>query len=411
MSTQRYISTSFWDDSWISEIDPSEKLVYLYLMTNPLTNIAGVYKTTIRRMCFDTGFSVEVIKTILNRFEIAKKAFFKNDRIILPSWPKHQKWESRAKIKDGIISILQDLSDENLNFLVSVNYRFDISVVRSTIISSKIRQGISGTTYKKLKEKCSNRCSKCGETEGLEVHHIKRIKDGGDNSFDNLDLLCSKCHNKQHKKASPDTIYRLDTQSLYVRNYLDSDLDSDYNLESQKKRTENFEPPNLDNEPQEMQNPTDCPPFLEKNSNLGSTTSLVSEIMELFTAHGIIDNKAKEITGAKGLIEKASNRSLGYDQTIEWVNDLLKAFLKLKESDKFFKTLPTQPSTLNSSGIFDQLKEKLNNIAKPELMTTKARAQVKARKEALKINDDEMIDEDEIADIANRFKRHGGKAQ
>jgi len=47
MSTQRYISTSFWDDPWITSLDPSEKLLYLYLMTNTSTNISGVYKLSV----------------------------------------------------------------------------------------------------------------------------------------------------------------------------------------------------------------------------------------------------------------------------------------------------------------------------------------------------------------------------
>ena len=73
MATQRYISTSFWDDEWIQELDPSEKLLYLYLMTNPLTNIAGVYKLSIRRISFDTGFTEDIVKNILERFEKDKK--------------------------------------------------------------------------------------------------------------------------------------------------------------------------------------------------------------------------------------------------------------------------------------------------------------------------------------------------
>ena len=39
----RYIKTKFWDDSYIIELNPHEKLLFLYLITNPLTNIAGVY--------------------------------------------------------------------------------------------------------------------------------------------------------------------------------------------------------------------------------------------------------------------------------------------------------------------------------------------------------------------------------
>jgi hypothetical protein len=126
MATQRYISTSFWDDEWIQTLDPSEKLLYLYLMTNPLTNIAGVYKLTIRRIVFDTGFNADTVSHILRKFQEAKKAFHYNEYIILPSWPKHQKWEAKATIKTGIDIELGKLSEDTKKYMVSIGYRYPI---------------------------------------------------------------------------------------------------------------------------------------------------------------------------------------------------------------------------------------------------------------------------------------------
>lgn len=129
MATQRYVSTSFWDDEWIQGLDPSEKLLYLYLMTNPLTNIAGVYKTTIRRISFDTGFNNDTIKHIFSKFEKAGKAFRFKEYVILPSWPAHQKWEDRSKINTGIVNILKSLDNELLEFIKSVGYRYPIDTI------------------------------------------------------------------------------------------------------------------------------------------------------------------------------------------------------------------------------------------------------------------------------------------
>jgi hypothetical protein len=126
MSTQRYISTSFWDDKWIRKRDPSERYFYLYLLTNPLTNIAGVYETTIDRMAFDTGYEAKVIQVILDRFALDKKAFFHQGYVILPTWPKHQKWESRSKIKAGIEAELRKLPEEVKFFMSRVGYTYPI---------------------------------------------------------------------------------------------------------------------------------------------------------------------------------------------------------------------------------------------------------------------------------------------
>ena len=126
---QRYIDTSFWDDEFIIELDPSEKLMYMYLMTNPLTTIAGVYKITIRRICFDTGFNETTVKYILQKFEKAKKVFKFGEYIIIRSWCKHQKWQNSKPIKLGIESVLKELPEEVLKKLVEVGYTFDLNEV------------------------------------------------------------------------------------------------------------------------------------------------------------------------------------------------------------------------------------------------------------------------------------------
>jgi len=124
MSTQRYVSTSFWDDEWIQTLDPSEKLLYLYFMTNPLTNIAGIYKLSVRRICFDTGFTSDTVGHIMAKFEKAKKSYRLGEYIALPSWPKHQKWETKKAIKDGIDIILKELPCEILDKLDTIGYLY-----------------------------------------------------------------------------------------------------------------------------------------------------------------------------------------------------------------------------------------------------------------------------------------------
>jgi len=39
-------------------------------------------------------------------------------------------------------------------------------------------------------------CSKCGSSEHVEVHHVD--KDRGNNEIENLEVLCRKCHHKEH---------------------------------------------------------------------------------------------------------------------------------------------------------------------------------------------------------------------
>ena len=122
---KRYVSTSFWDDEWVQSLDFTEKGLYLYLMTNSLTNIAGVYKLTNRRIVFDTGLDESKVEKIMQKFERAGKAYRHGEYVVLPSWPHHQKC-ANANIQRGIYRILKTLDSDLIAFLSEVGYRYPL---------------------------------------------------------------------------------------------------------------------------------------------------------------------------------------------------------------------------------------------------------------------------------------------
>ena len=77
-------------------------------MTNPLTNIAGIYKLSIDRIVYDTGFNAHTVHHILDKFIKVGKVASEGEYIIIPSWPKHQKVMGSPKIKTGIEVILSN---------------------------------------------------------------------------------------------------------------------------------------------------------------------------------------------------------------------------------------------------------------------------------------------------------------
>jgi hypothetical protein len=100
MSKQRVVDTCFWDDAYIQKLDPSEKLLFLYLLTNPLTNICGVYEIGLRRMAFDTGFDQDMVSRILGRFEVDDRCRYAGGWIAMKNWSKHQ--SDSPKVRKGI---------------------------------------------------------------------------------------------------------------------------------------------------------------------------------------------------------------------------------------------------------------------------------------------------------------------
>lgn len=97
------VDTSFWVDSYIQELDPSEKLIYLYLLTNQHTKICGIYEISLKQIAFDTGFEKEMISKIIIRFEKDNKVLYRNGWIALKNWIKHQSMTGNVLkgIEDG----------------------------------------------------------------------------------------------------------------------------------------------------------------------------------------------------------------------------------------------------------------------------------------------------------------------
>lgn len=110
MAKQRYIQDSFWTDPYIEKLDPSEKLLFLYFLTNPLCNIAGAYEVRNSRVAYETGFDKEMVDKIKSRFVNDGKMLIADDWIILTNFAKHQ--TINPNVKAGMQRIINDLPDK-----------------------------------------------------------------------------------------------------------------------------------------------------------------------------------------------------------------------------------------------------------------------------------------------------------
>ena len=99
--TQRLIKSSFWSDSYIENLNPIEKMLYLYFLTNDKTNLIGIYELSIKRMSFQTGIDAKKILSILAKFEADKKILYKNNYVFIANFLKHQNLNN-SNIKKGV---------------------------------------------------------------------------------------------------------------------------------------------------------------------------------------------------------------------------------------------------------------------------------------------------------------------
>jgi len=116
MEKFRVINTKFWYDPWVMDLDPIEKLLFLYLLSNSHTTLAGIYELHIRKMAFETGIDREMIEKILARFQDDNKVIYKNGWLLIVNFTKNQKYNPSmiANVKKIIESLPEIVTNDSL---------------------------------------------------------------------------------------------------------------------------------------------------------------------------------------------------------------------------------------------------------------------------------------------------------
>lgn len=101
----RSVRTGFWTDSKVlDEFTPEDKYFYLYLFTNPHTNLAGCYEISIKQIVTETGYSRETVENLIKRFvEVHNVIRYEptTKEILLINWHKHN-WTSSEKYRKAL---------------------------------------------------------------------------------------------------------------------------------------------------------------------------------------------------------------------------------------------------------------------------------------------------------------------
>lgn len=104
MSKKRYFDTKFWSDTWVVDsLNPLDRYLFMYLMLNEKTNIAGVYELPLRTMAYEVGLDKEEVMRMLKRLE--PKVFYRDGWVVLKNMIKHQNYKNKF-IAEGIRSEL-----------------------------------------------------------------------------------------------------------------------------------------------------------------------------------------------------------------------------------------------------------------------------------------------------------------
>lgn len=90
------VNTRFWTDGFVLPMDPSEKLLFLYYLTNQYTTLCGIYECSNKVTSFETGLSEPSIKKVQERFK--GKIHYIDGWVYVLNFVKYQKMNANMKI-------------------------------------------------------------------------------------------------------------------------------------------------------------------------------------------------------------------------------------------------------------------------------------------------------------------------
>ncbi len=88
MAKKRYINTKFWSDTFVVELNPLDRYLFLYLLTNEHTDICGIYELPWRVMARETGLDDDMLQKMFTRLD--GKIYYIDGWIYIKNFVKHQ---------------------------------------------------------------------------------------------------------------------------------------------------------------------------------------------------------------------------------------------------------------------------------------------------------------------------------
>jgi hypothetical protein len=119
MAKTRMVNTRFWNDSFISQLDPIGKLLFIYFITNEHTNICGIYELPLKIAAVETGIDSTMFVKILPNLK--GRIDYINGWVCIKNFPKHQSGDN-PKIKIGIEREMMAIPKDILEKAIAYGY-------------------------------------------------------------------------------------------------------------------------------------------------------------------------------------------------------------------------------------------------------------------------------------------------
>ena len=105
------LDSGIWSDPAFEELPPEGKLIFLWLLTNPTRDNAGVTRVGLKRLSFETGIQLDTVEDYLD-FAMRAGNFEKHgDRILSVNWIKRQIGTGESFVRNNIIKQISKLME------------------------------------------------------------------------------------------------------------------------------------------------------------------------------------------------------------------------------------------------------------------------------------------------------------
>lgn len=115
MATYRPVHTTFWEDSKVlDDMTPEDRYFMLYLLTNTHANMAGCYEVSKRTISNETGYTIEIVEKLLDRFENVLdliKYSKETKELLVKNWYKYN-WTTSYKVRKRIEEDIELIKNE-----------------------------------------------------------------------------------------------------------------------------------------------------------------------------------------------------------------------------------------------------------------------------------------------------------
>ena len=234
MALYRNIHLSFWQDTKVTDdFTPEDRYFYLYLLTNPHTNLCGCYEISIKQMANEMGYDAKKVGKLIERFSFTHNLirYSQSGReLLIFHWSKYN-WTSSEKFRKPLLQEIQNVkTDDFREYLLKLFDGENVKYGMDTV-SEKEEYGINtncidttdtdsitdadNNILPEIKEIIQYLNDVCGtryryQTKGTQEHINARLKEGY--TVDDFKMVIDKKFEEWHgtdmeKFLRPETLF------------------------------------------------------------------------------------------------------------------------------------------------------------------------------------------------------------